>query len=131
MSHAVAVPTPDRLTAVTLRLLDQLFPPPRAFDIRLWNGLTLPAAGRSQFTLVLRHPAALRRMFSPPVGRSLGEAFLYGDYDLEGDLVSAFTLFHVIFERPRSLSNWIDIAHDLLMLPRDGPARPIGRGRAQ
>jgi cyclopropane-fatty-acyl-phospholipid synthase len=131
MSHVLTVPSHDRLTAVTLRLLDLLFPPPRAFDIRLWNGLTLPAAGRSPFTLVLRHPAALRRMFAPPVGRSLGEAFLYGDYDLEGDLVSAFTLFHVIFERPCSLGNWVDIAHDLLLLPYDGPARPIGRGRAR
>src|SRR5512136_1635906 len=131
MSHALTVPTHDHVTDVTLRLLDHIFPPPRTFDIRLWNGLTLPAAGRSPFTLVLRHPATLQRMFSPPIERSLGEAFMYGDYDLEGDLVAAFTLFHVIFERPRSLSNFVDIAHDLLTLPRDGPARPIGRGRAR
>jgi cyclopropane-fatty-acyl-phospholipid synthase len=115
----------------TVHALDHIFPPPRAFDIRLWNGLTLPAAGRSPFTLVLRHPATLRRMFSPPIERSLGEAFMYGDYDLEGDLIAAFTLFHVIFERPRSLSSLIDIAHDLLTLPRDGPARSSGRGRAR
>jgi cyclopropane-fatty-acyl-phospholipid synthase len=121
MSHALAVPTHDRITAVTLRVLDHIFPPPRAFDIRLWNRLTLPAAGRSSFTLVLRHPAALRRMFAPPVERSLGEAFIYGDYDLEGDLITAFTLFHVIFERPHSLGDLIDIVHDLLTLPHDGP----------
>ncbi len=131
MSHALTVPTHDHVIDVALHLLDRLFPPPRAFDIRLWNGLTLPAAGRSSFTLVLRHPATLRRMFSPPIERSLGEAFLYGDYDLEGDLIAAFTLFHVIFERPRSLSNFADIARDLLTLPHDGPARPIGRGRAR
>jgi cyclopropane-fatty-acyl-phospholipid synthase len=131
MSHALTVPTHDHVTEVTLRLLDRLFPPPRAFDIRLWTGLTLPAVGRPPFTLVLRHPATLRRMFSPPIERSLGEAFMYGDYDLEGDLIAAFTLFHVIFERPRSLTNMIDIAHDLLTLLGDGPARPIGRGRAR
>jgi cyclopropane-fatty-acyl-phospholipid synthase len=130
MSHALSLPTRDQLIDRTVRVLDRIFPPPRAFDIRLWNGLTLPAAGRSPFTLVLRHPATLRRMFSPPIERSLGESYIYGDYDLEGDLVAAFTLFHVIFERPRSLINMVDIAHDLLALPHDGPARPIGRGRA-
>jgi cyclopropane-fatty-acyl-phospholipid synthase len=131
MSHALSLPTRDQLIDRTVHVLDHIFPPPRAFDIRLWNGLTLPSAGRSPFTLVLRHPATLRRMFSPPIERSLGEAFIYGDYDLEGDLSAAFTLFHVIFERPRSLRNVLDIAHDLLTLPREGPARPIGRGRAR
>jgi cyclopropane-fatty-acyl-phospholipid synthase len=131
MSHALSLPAHDQLIDRTVHALDRIFPPPRAFDIRLWNGLTLPAVGRSSFMLVLRHPAALRRMFSPPIERSLGEAFMYGDYDLEGDLIAAFTLFHVIFERPRSLTNMVDIAHDLLTLPRDGPARPLGRGRAR
>src|SRR5512139_1091542 len=131
MSHALSLPARDQLVDRTVHTLDHIFPPPRAFDIRLWTGLTLPAVGRSPFTLALRHPATLRRMFSPPVERSLGEAFMYGDYDLEGDLIAAFTLFHVIFEQPRSLSNIADIAHDLLALPRHGPARPIGRGRAR
>ncbi len=131
MSHALTAPPHDHVIAVTLRLLDRLFPPPRSFDIRLWTGLTLPAADRSAFTLVLRHPAALRRMFVPPVERSLGEAFIYGDFDLEGDLVAAFTLFHMIFERPLSLADMAGITHDLFTLPRDGPARPLGRGRAR
>ena len=109
MSHALTVPTHDHVTAVTLRLLDHIFPLPRAFGVRLWNGLTLPTAGRSPFTLVLHHPATLRRMFSPPIERSLGEAFIYGDYDFEGDLIAAFTLFHVIFERPRSPGEIVDI----------------------
>jgi len=131
MSHALTVPTHDHVTDVTLRLLDHIFPLPRAFGVRLWNGLTLPAAGRSPFTLVLHHPATLRRMFSPPIERSLGEAFIYGDYDFEGDLIAAFTLFHVIFERPRSPGEIVDIVRDLLTLPQHGPARPIGRGRAR
>ena len=104
MSHALLLPTHDQILDRSVHVLDHIFPLPRAFDIRLWNGLTLPAAGRSSFTLVLRHPAALRRMFSPPIERSLGEAFRYGDYDLEGDLVAAFTLFHVIFERRQALA---------------------------
>src|SRR5512139_1768177 len=131
MSHALSLPARDQLVDRTVHTLDHIFPPPRAFDIRLWTGLTLPAVGRSPFTLALRHPATLRRMFSPPIERSLGEAFMYGDYDLEGDLIAAFTLFHVIFEQPRSLSNFVDIAHDLLTLPHDGPARPAGRGRTR
>jgi hypothetical protein len=57
VSHAVAI-------------LDQLFPPPPPFTIRLWEGTELPADARA--CLVLRHPEALRRMFTPPIERSLG-----------------------------------------------------------
>ncbi len=131
MSHALSVTTRDRVTEVTLRLLDRIFPPPRNFDIRLWNGMTLPAADRSVFTLVLRHPAALRRMFSPPIERSLGESFIYGDFDVEGDIFAAFTLLNVIFRRDFALSEIAAITRDLLALPGNGPARPIGRGRAR
>ncbi len=131
MSHALTLSTHDHITEVTLRLLDRILPPPRAFDVRLWNGVTIPAADRTSFTLVLRHPAALRRMFTPPVERSLGEAFIYGDFDIEGDIFAAFTLVNVIFNRRFALSEVVAITRDLLALPGTAPARPIGRGRAR
>jgi cyclopropane-fatty-acyl-phospholipid synthase len=130
MSHTLTVSTRDHVMEVTLRLLDRVFPPPRSFAIRLWNGMTLPAVGRPPFTLVLRHPAALQRMFSPPIERSLGEAFIYDDFDVEGDLFAAFTLINVIFKRDFAVSEITAIARDLLALPGNGPARPVGRGRA-
>jgi cyclopropane-fatty-acyl-phospholipid synthase len=131
MSHVISLPAQAHIVEVTSRLIDEIFPPPRAYKIRLWNGITMPATGSAQFKIVLNHPAALRRMFTPPIELSLGEAFIYGDFDIEGNMLAAFTLFNVIFGRDLTLREVASLARELLLLPADGPARPIGRGRAQ
>ncbi|MBI3760606.1 MAG: hypothetical protein HY260_01910, partial [Chloroflexi bacterium] len=74
MSHALFLSTATPLFAQTLALLDRLFPPSRAFGVRLWDGTEVGATTAPPFTLVLKHPGALRRMFTPPVELSLGEA---------------------------------------------------------
>ncbi|HEX2188659.1 MAG TPA: hypothetical protein VHG51_07150, partial [Longimicrobiaceae bacterium] len=66
--------------------LERLFPAPRSFAVRLWEGTVLPADGPAGVTLALRTPGALRRMFRLPLEPALGEAYLAGDFDLEGDL---------------------------------------------
>jgi hypothetical protein len=76
-------------------LLDRLFPPPRAFAVRLWDEITLPASADPAFTLVLIHPHALRRMFMPPIERALGEAFIDGDFDVDGDPFATVALLLV------------------------------------
>ena len=65
--------------------LTRLFPEPRAFDIRLWNGTLIRGDGDGSLTVVINAPGSLRRMLRPPVELSLGEAYLRGDFDLEGD----------------------------------------------
>ena len=55
-----------------------LFPAPRAYSVELWDGSELPATEAAKFRLVLQHPAALRRMITPPLELSLGEAYIYG-----------------------------------------------------
>ena len=42
MSHALTLPTTDATLSHTVSLLDRLFPPPRVFGVRLWDG-TEPA----------------------------------------------------------------------------------------
>jgi len=55
--------------------------------VRFWDGSTWqPAAGRPCFTLALQHPGALRRMFLPANDLTLGEAYIYDDFDVEGDI---------------------------------------------
>ncbi|HZW04408.1 MAG TPA: cyclopropane-fatty-acyl-phospholipid synthase family protein [Anaerolineaceae bacterium] len=76
----------------TLNLVDKIFPPPRRFALRLWDGTEMPAAVPPAFTLVLRHPGALRRMFTPPIELSIGEAYIFKDFDIEGDLLAAVSL---------------------------------------
>ena len=46
MSHAASFSTTDQLVNRTVSLLDRIFPPPRAFAIRLWNGTELQGSER-------------------------------------------------------------------------------------
>jgi|SRR6266568_953986 len=82
--------------AETLRALEVLLAllGPRDFAVRLWSGQTLPAAaGRApRFVLVLTHAASLSRMLWPPGELTAAEAFVRGDWDVEGDLVAALAL---------------------------------------
>ena len=61
--------------------------PPRTVACRLWDGTRWPenAPDDVAATVVLNHPGALRRMFLPPTERAVGEAFIQGDFDIEGD----------------------------------------------
>lgn len=83
---------PDGAAGRAADFLTRIFPEPRAFGIRLWEATHLPAAGTATFTLVINSPGSLRRMFRPPVELSLGEAYLRGDFRIEGDLASAFAI---------------------------------------
>ena len=76
-------PSTSVLSRHTIALLERLFPPPRSFALRLWDGTWLPVPTGASFTLVLNHPGALRRMFTPPIELSLGEAFISGDFEVE------------------------------------------------
>ena len=62
------------------------------FNVRLWNGVEWqPNTGPIRFTLVLQHPGALRAMFRPVNGAvAFGEAYVFDDFDIEGDII-AFT----------------------------------------
>jgi cyclopropane-fatty-acyl-phospholipid synthase len=102
----------------TLRAVEQLAAPlgPREFAVRLWNGETLPsAAGRdARFVLVLTHPASLVRMLWPPGELTAAEAFVRGDWDVEGDLVAAVSLRHRVRLRARDVLALAPLAPALL-----------------
>jgi cyclopropane-fatty-acyl-phospholipid synthase len=66
--------------------LEALFPRPRVFAIRLWDETLLDGAAESRFTLVLNHSGSLQSMFRLPLELSLAEAYLRGDFDIEGDI---------------------------------------------
>jgi len=102
----------------SVALIDSLFPPPRPFAVRLWDGSSLPAAAGSPFTLALNHPGALRRMFAPPIELSIGEAFVSGDFDIDGDIFAAVTLFDDLAARRFAPGDLTALARDLLVLPK-------------
>ncbi len=123
---------PDRLAGSGLAFLRTLLRDcrPRDFTIRLWDGATWdPGPGQpSRFTLVIHRPEAMRRMFWPPTELALGEAYVRGDFDIEGDLESAFALADYLASfRPR-LTERLALARMLMALPSPGRAPRGDRG---
>ena len=117
---------------VTLAALEELLGEyrPRDFGVRLWDGSRWePEPGEPErFTLVLRHPGALRRMLLPPSELALAEAYIYGDFDIEGSLEAVFPLAdHLLVERPPPVRARARHVRRLLRLPANGrPASGTG-----
>src|SRR5689334_25263547 len=83
--------------------LIRLFPSPRDFAMRLWDGTVIEAdGGWPRFTLAFKTPGALRRMFGLPVEMSLAEAYIRNDFDIEGEMFAAFRLFDAFGSHPWS-----------------------------
>jgi cyclopropane-fatty-acyl-phospholipid synthase len=120
-----------RAAETTRRLIVQLFGEDgeRDFAIRLWDGQTLPAAGSGAppFTLALTHPGSLRRMFVPPGELTLGEAYLGGDFDIEGDIFPAMALVGQFDSL--SWRDWLGLARGTLSLPATRPPEEFQDGR--
>jgi cyclopropane-fatty-acyl-phospholipid synthase len=102
---------------------------PRDFAVRAWDGTMLePDAGcPARFTLVLQHPGALRKMFWRASHVGMGEAYIYDDYDMEGDMTAFIALLRHLQEGKRSLGKKLRLAANLLRLPSTGRPRPEGR----
>lgn len=104
-------------------------PPPR---LRLWDATEVGPADAAA-TLVLKHPGAFRSMLVPPTDLSAGEAYIFDDIDIEGDMIAAARFAGDLDETTRAK---IDALRALLMarrLPntdRLAPERPRLRGRA-
>jgi len=125
---AINVKTADQAVQTTLSLVQDLFgsSPQRDFAVQLWNGsMWKPeSAEPTRFTLVLQHPGALRRMFLPPTELNCGEAYIYDDYDIVGD-IEAFIpfLFHFI-DAPWGKIEKLNFGRRLLSLPNISQPRP-------
>ena len=99
--------------------------PKRDFQVRLWDGTTWGAQRQPRFTLVLKHPGALRAMFVSPSELSVGEAYIYDDFDIEGAIEASFELADFVFGQGRSIQETPDLSERLHTLPESEhpPAR--------
>lgn len=128
-SAAVSV---DRAVEETTKLLDDIFGDmePRSFAVRLWDG-TLWGPQRSsdaRFTIVLKHPGSLRRMFVPPTDLNAGEAYIYDDFDVEGDIEAVAELGERLELFTGGVASFLRHGAQLLKLPSGGPAREGRQG---
>src|SRR5262245_26980394 len=119
----------------SLTFLQQLFTGyrPHDFVVRFWDGTVWnPEPGQpTRFTLVLQHPGAVRKMFWPPNQSALPEAYVYDDFDIEGDIHAFFPLLNALKEQRWSLGQRVRLGWRLLFgLPKGERAR-TGRQAAE
>ena len=111
-------------TAATLAVLGRVLAGygRRDFAVRLWDGTVVPpdASQEARFTLVLNRPGALRRMLLPPNELALGEAYLDGDFDLEGDIIAAMRLGDLFEDLAMGPMDLLGLARKAMALPRGG-----------
>lgn len=122
--------------ARTLDALFQGYEGP-ALAVRLWDGrLWSQSKNREpECTIVLNHPRALARLIYAPSEITLGEAFIHGDVDVEGDIFSVFPAAEHLFNHPRTLlyklsEKLASGAHDIGRWLMHGQVNSTGRDRA-
>lgn len=115
----------ETASLVSAEFLDALLAnyPKRDFQVRLWDGTTWGARQQPRFTLVLKHPGTLRAMFLSPSELALGEAYIYDDFDIEGDIEAAFDLAEYLLGQKPSLGKRLDLSERLHKLPAVGHPR--------
>lgn len=120
-----------------VRFLEALFDgiDARHLAVRLWDGREWRPddAEDVRATVVLSHPGALKEMFWPPGDLSAGEAFVFGDYDIEGDVEYVCTVADRLFSKQKEIKHLLVLSAMLLRLPsgsgRSGEA--VGRKAAR
>ncbi len=120
----------DQALQTTLTLLQDLLGSIQQHDfaVRLWDGSTWRPDADSQepvrFTIVLQHPGALRKMFLPPNDLNLGEAYIYNDFDIEGDIEAVFPVAEHFTGNRWGKMEQVRFGKRLLSLPNTGQPRP-------
>jgi cyclopropane-fatty-acyl-phospholipid synthase len=118
-----------RSTRPAERLVDELHGDLQRLGIELpirrWDGTELgPDDG---WRVVLEHPASLRSLLLPPTDLNAGEAYVFGDVDVEGSMVTALRSVRRLREVALSKADRLRLARSLRRLPR--PSRHDGRRR--
>lgn len=112
----------SRIKQVTVRLLERVLPAKRPFAVRLWDGTVLPASGDAAATLVLENETALGGMLQLPLDLNMGEAYVRGDIEVEGDFETVFALLEHA-ELGLSPRDWVGLATEAAALRRNSVAR--------
>jgi cyclopropane-fatty-acyl-phospholipid synthase len=128
ISHLYDAPPREPAIAQSIDFLEHLFLryPRRDFRVRLWDG-TIWGGNKCKFTLVLKHPGGLRRMFTSPSELTLGEAYIFDDCDIEGDIEASFDLADFLLSQELAATKRLSLAMILGRLPATGRPRVVPR----
>ena len=126
--------TSDRATTFNELFSDYAGPP---FALRLWDDASWgqPPIATPQCTFILRSPQTLQSLLLHPSEMKLGEAYLSGDLDVEGDFFAAFDVAQYLFQRPRgrrvkALETLGRLTLSFLDRLERGPAHSVYRDRS-
>ncbi len=110
----------DQSVEVTKRVLEEIVSERslNVVGVRLWDGTEWPDDRPRQATLVLNHPGALRRMFLPGNEIGLAEAYLFDDFDIDGDIESVFALADDLTPIDKDFLKKARLGWKLLRLPK-------------
>ncbi len=126
------VPQEDQGANRTLAFLQEVLRDyhPRNFAVELWDGTCWePEPGQfRRFTWKIRKPGAARAAFSRPSELALAEAYIGGDFDVEGDIEGIFSVGDYFLARNWSLKQKLRLGVLLSELPNGGELRLVRRG---
>ncbi len=88
--------------------------------VRLWNGERVFGDDRARCTLVFRHPAPFRHLILHQDIVRLGEAYLAGDLDWEGDMEALFDLVEYLRTYRPGWSDKLRVLGLAVRLPQHG-----------
>jgi cyclopropane-fatty-acyl-phospholipid synthase len=92
---------------------------PRNFAIQLWEGSAwAPEAGQfCRFTWRIHDPGLLQTLITSASEVSLGEAYIRGEFDIDGDIEAVFPLAAYLINRNWSVKDKLHLGGLLLGLP--------------
>jgi cyclopropane-fatty-acyl-phospholipid synthase len=102
--------------------------PRRDFQIEFWDG-SIWGGDQPRFTLILRHPGALRRILLAASELALGQAYISDDFDIAGDVEAAIGFGEYLLNQARTLPERLKLAVLLRKLPVGDQTQP-GRQQA-
>lgn len=121
MNTSMAIKNDDQIR-LTIQILKQLFDTEsiKRINIRLWDGTYWPDEAPRLATLVLKHPGSLREMFQPGTEVGLGEAYIYDDFDIQGDIEQIFDIAYRLSEASTGMEAKMRLGLELMRLPSRG-----------
>jgi len=122
----------DQAASRTLTFLQEVLRDyhPRNFAIELWDGTCWePEPGQfRRCTWKIMRPGAVRSVFSNPSELAFAEAYIGGDFDIEGDIEGIFPLADYFLNNNWSLKQKLRLRSLLSELPNGGELHLVRRG---
>lgn len=112
-------PSENDALRITTEILEEILGPVGlpSLNVRLWDGTYWPDREARPATLVLNRSSALREMLSGGSEISVAEAYIWGAFDIEGDMIAACDLADALDEQTMGWTKTFSVTMQLARLP--------------